>query len=352
MITTLSILGSILFIYGFFKLFTFTPKTNIFYLVRLFQKEYRSIHIVGKDNDSGALTWLFRPFESVPKFSFKFKKLVTKAEAIEKKWPITYEINNYEIVGGKKELLLNNDKKVIVEREEEVPGYRAIELHPIAVDFVTEDGIDISSIVECAYEPEDPVKMKTSLKNWLDFAETQTHNIISAWGRKNKTDESVLNVSISEIMQGIASDVLKKDTKVDPGETVLNYLNDLFIPYGFKIANITLYLMVNGPQSQDVKDKKEAIKKADLDFERSKKERDTAYQQGMAKVDLKNQELLNEAKYIDSVTKDDNKTSLAVAKELGNGSINTLVLGEGFNTGAFTGTKTGIESTKKGGKDV
>jgi hypothetical protein len=289
---------------------------------------------------------------------FRFKKLVTEAEAKKKGWEISYRLPSNQLPDDskKKDEKQDDSLKVIVEREELVPGYRAIELHPVAVDFVTAGGVDISSIFECAYEPLNPVLMKKSSKNWLDFAETQIINIIGAWGRKQEDDARVLKSSINEIMSELANDIFgvtNNSTSVSTisvKETVLNYLNEEFEKLGFKIANITIYMIVNGPQSQDVKNSREAIKKAELELTKAETERKTAFEKGMATIDLNKEQLKNEAAYIQSVTDTNEKTTLAVARELGNGSINTLVLGEGFSTEAFTGSK--VAGQQKGAANV
>lgn len=318
-----------------FKFWLFRPEVNIYYLVRLFEAEYRVISIVGETDDSASLAWLFRPIEKIEPFKFRFQKLVTKTEAAVKGWPITFE--------------LPGDPKVIVEREEDVPGWLAIELHAVGVEFVTQNGTDISLAVECAYQPLDgngAILMKKTVKNWSAFADTKIQNILGSWGRNKIADEDVLKVTIDQILAEVAKDILSKDPNADPAETVLEYLNGEFKPHGFRIVTMTLYKIVNGPQSQDVKNKREAIKKAELTLQESTFKRKSEFELGMAKIDLEKQSLDNNAIYIERVNNSKNQTAIEVAKELKN-LKGTLVLGEGFDTGAFTGAKTALKG--KGG---
>ena len=321
------------------KYWTFSPEVNIYYLVKLFNTYYRSIAIVGEDEDKSPLALLLRPFEKVEPFMFKFQKLVTKVEATEKNWLITFEILN--------------DKKVIVEREEMVPGWLAIELHAVGIEFVTTNGIDMSLVLECAYQPlegDGPILMKKKVKNWSAFADMHIQNIVSAWGRQKNDDTVVLKANIDTIMCDIAGDIFPENVQPDAKRQVIDYLNTIFKAKGFKLVNTTLYKVVNGPQSQDVKNQREAIKIADLSLQKADLDAKAAYKKLIPALIIKKKTLDLEAGYVERVNKSIDLTAAKVSYNLRN--IKTFVgdpTGKSFSTKTFVSSK--VAQQQKGGDD-
>ncbi len=323
-------------IYAFFKYFFFRPKTNIFYPVKMFDAVYRTIAIVGRDDDSFPLAFIIAGIEKVEPFKFRFSKLVSKKEAEKNEWPIIFE--------------LKRDEKVIVSREEMIPGWRAEEVFAIGTEFITQDGVDMSMITECTYAPlpgDGPVLMHTKAKNWGAIGEAQIGAMLNAWGRLRKTYNEALSATIDEIMATTAQDVLKKSPFADPGETVREYLNEIFRPFGFELKMITLYKIVNGPQSQDVIDQREAILKADLQYQEERNKAKATYMKGLPAVMLEKKSLNNRAAYTERVNKSVNQTAIKVAEKLT--KLQTLVISpDTFNTGAFTGSKVANQQQKGG----
>lgn len=317
------------------KYLFFRPKENIYYIVRVFNSAYRSISIVGKKTDKNALTFLFRPIESAEPFKFRFQKKVPRQEAEKNGWPIVFE--------------LPNDDNVIASREEFIPGWRSEEIFAIGTSFITQNNVDISMLVQAAYEPLDddgPVLMAKTAKNWAAVGEAQIETLLNTWGRLRKTDTEALNATMGEIMTTTARDILKKNPDADPRETVMEYLNEIFKPFGFRLKTILLHKIVNGPQSQDVLNQKEAILKADLQYQESRNLAKSDYMKGLAAVMLEQKSLNNRAAYTERVNKSVNQTAIKVAKKLTN--LQTLVVSpETFNTGAFTGSK--VAQQQKGG---
>lgn len=250
-----------------FKYFFYEPKENIYYLVYLFNTPWRFIANTG-DQTSGVLIFLARPLESVRRFKFRFKQLVTKQEAIDRGFKESYKIPN--------------DEKIIVERDEWVDGYLAREFHPVVAEFLCNDGVDLFIILECAFKPIDPVLMKKGLQNWMEFAENKIVNLINTWGR-NTDSKTVLGIDIDKLVKQAADDKEEDDIYI--------ILNKEFVRFGFRLVSATIYKVANGPSSQDFINEKERVAKTSLQLQAAENQSKAEFKLGMVNVNLRKEQL-------------------------------------------------------------
>jgi hypothetical protein len=312
---TVTIAAFIIIAAVYFKFFLFKPKANIHYIVFRFNKPKRSIAITGDPGaNASSLEFVLFPIDRVKQFPFRFKKLVTDKESAAKGFETSFNIPD--------------DLSQVVEREEPVWGYRARELHPVVVEFLSKDKVDMFIVLQIACKSIDAVTMFEKSKNWLEYAETEIVDIIGTWGRNTNSDDI------------FATDIDKLQCKAGKNEkiTVIDQLNaEKFngdseeTNYGFKAVSMAIYKIGNGKRSQDVIDQAEEIAKKKRELEAAKLQKQIDIEKGMAHIVILEKTLEKETKAFEDrsktvikVMETRNETAIAVADELGslqNGSI-------------------------------
>jgi hypothetical protein len=311
---TATIAAAIIIAAIYFKFFLFRPKANIYYLVFRFNKPKRSIAITGDPNAKAhSLEFVLYPIDQVKPFPFRFKKLVTNEEAAEKGFKTVFDIPG--------------DKSRVIEREELVPGYRGREFHPIVIEFLSKDKVDMFMVLLVAYRPIDPVLMYMKTKNWLEYAETEIVDIIGTWGRNTKaedifeTDIDTLQLNAGKKGTAVIDQLNEEKFNGDKEET----------NFGFKAVSMAIYKTGNGPNSQDVIDTQEEIAKQKAALESAKLEKKILVEKGMAAVIVEGKQLSIETRAFEDRSKTVVKlmetkdaTAIGVAENLGklpNGSL-------------------------------